>query len=1283
MTTQAKIILSAEDRTKAAFASAKTGLGQVTSLAASAGFSLAALGSAASLAGLVSMVKQITDGVDQMNDLKDATGASIENISALESVARRTGHSMEVVGNTLIKFNMALGQTQKPGSEAEKVLKAIGLNAQALRDLDPAEALRQTAVALTRFADDGNKARAVQELFGRSLKEATPYLNDLAEAGDLVATVTAKQAEEADKFNKELAKMSSALTDVGRDLAGPVVSGMNTLIDKFSDARKEGEDLVTTLLKIGNFMVNPAAAVAAGIAAMVSPALGKVGLARAPKNGYTDARKEVEDITALLQSDTTLNANEIRALAAQRDRAKERLSGYLSSTAGGGRGMGGYEGVARGSLSLPPDEKKAKAVKATKELTEAEKDLAYHLEYSRKAVLERADAMTAANAQTLKEHAELAKARSEEWDQTLELAKAYEQTVAGLASQNAQMRDEIELIGLSEAAQVEVLRARNEAIILTKEQELATLALASVETGTMTRRQIALAEEIRLLRERGGLLGTRQLATEQARAAGDTLATWQRTNQQIGDSFIDNMMRGGKSAKQYLKDLFRTLVLQPMLAPVGGAFASMVSGPAAAQGAGGSLVGSAGSSALSYLTGGAGAAMTAGMTGASVAMAGGTTFGTVGAIGGYGAAMGVGGTGVAGAAGAVGAGATAALAAIPVAGWIALAALAVYSLAKGGEKRSGGQYLNGAFVGGPSGGEVGGEQVRASLAAVSQSVNDTLKQLGSSATMTALYSGLETSKHGKGFAYAGGQLSTGASFGQGADGLGYLNRRGSMSPEQATAAFGEELKQATLQALQAANVPGVLGEYLLQLGDIDKLTGGQLDAAMGRINSAIAQKLQLEDVLFDLTSTDLEKLARTRERERAAIDPFNAELLEQIYVQQDLKTAMEQSAEAAASLAEALIDATDAAWDALVRAADARRNTIESQRQVAQEQVGTLGELFAVLKTHVGQLYGEVTSTAGMGARQGSQFITQALAAARATGYLPESAALSEAAMAARGGISPAGFGNVKDYEFAKLVLAGQLKQLQDITEPQLSTAEQHLQAAEDQLVALDEMMRIDRDQLDAARGIDVSVLSVAEAVTRLHNAMFKETGKTPATAGASGAAGAGAFAMVGGGTGGGGAGSEAVGTIRWAEAQSYFREVGEWESGPARMAMYLQAYGETEASAAAGLGVDPALVRAYFERGGIPSFDVGTDYVPRDMLAQIHQGEQIVRRSDNLAAGGGGSAVERLLQSIDRRLQVLEANTEAGAIHGFNGAKGVREMLDRGVPIDQTRTGALRTAAA
>lgn len=238
MATEARITLSAEDRTARVLAGVRANLGQIGAEAATLARGFGLLGPAAvgalSLGAIAAFVRSTAKGLDALNDLKDATGASIENISALEDVAARTGTSFDAVGTSLVKFNSAL-KDAKAGSDVERVLKSIGLDAERLKAIDPAEALRQTAVALSRYADDGNKARIVQELFGRSVREVAPFLNDLASKGELVATVTTKQAEEAEKFTQQLDALSKNAQDLARTLTSALLPAINSVFARAKD----------------------------------------------------------------------------------------------------------------------------------------------------------------------------------------------------------------------------------------------------------------------------------------------------------------------------------------------------------------------------------------------------------------------------------------------------------------------------------------------------------------------------------------------------------------------------------------------------------------------------------------------------------------------------------------------------------------------------------------------------------------------------------------------------------------------------------------------------------------------------------------------------------------------------------------------------------------------------------------------------------------------------------------------------------------------------------------
>lgn len=196
------------------------------------------LGSGVAATWLIGLARDTINGIDALNDLSDATGATIENLSALEDAAARTGTEMGTVGAAIIKLNQQLASTDKPGSQAAEIFKQLGLNAEELKRIDPAEALLRTAQALQGFADDGNKARLIQVLFGKSVAEVAPLLKDLAEQGKLNASVTQEQADQVDRFNKSLAQLSKGFTDLSREIVSGALPTINLFIERLTLAIK-------------------------------------------------------------------------------------------------------------------------------------------------------------------------------------------------------------------------------------------------------------------------------------------------------------------------------------------------------------------------------------------------------------------------------------------------------------------------------------------------------------------------------------------------------------------------------------------------------------------------------------------------------------------------------------------------------------------------------------------------------------------------------------------------------------------------------------------------------------------------------------------------------------------------------------------------------------------------------------------------------------------------------------------------------------------------------------
>lgn len=423
----------------------------------------------------------------------------------------------------------------------------------------------------------------------------------------------------------------------------------------------------------------------------------------------------------------------------------------------------------------------------------------------------------------------------------LKMGTHTDQLLANAKEQASLYEDELKLTGLTSLERAKVVAQRQVEIKYAKE-------LAKVDASQLSDADKAIQrQKINEARQIEGSAAVNKVIQDD----------WAKTADQINQSLTDALMRGFESGKgfgQNLRDtlvnMFKTMVLRPtieaVLSPVSGAINGVVNGVVGG-GSGGMLGMASGASSL-YSNGAALGGLFA--SNAAYGAAIGTTSIGVGSqaamlaaqTGTFGAAGVAATSSSAAVAGGAGSGVMGALGAMGPAGWAALAALAVVAVvaSQKGDSRFGSQASytpkDGAkSYGGPNGtaDDFGG--VSAANKASAMSIDMLLKKVGSLDTLARFGSGFESSEKGKGFSYAGGTLSNGKAFGQGNDGMGYMNNRGSMNAEEAQASYIKELKQATLQALQSAtDIPKSISEKLAGV-NIDSLS----DAALTELSTTI------------------------------------------------------------------------------------------------------------------------------------------------------------------------------------------------------------------------------------------------------------------------------------------------------------------------------------------------------------------------------------------------------------------------------------------------------------
>jgi hypothetical protein len=181
-------------------------------------------------------------------------------------------------------------------------------------------------------------------------------------------------------------------------------------------------------------------------------------------------------------------------------------------------------------------------------------------------------------------------------------------------------------------------------------------------------------------------------------------------------------------------------------------------------------------------------------------------------------------------------------------------------------------------------------------------------------------------------------------------------------------------------------------------------------------------------------------------------------------------------------------DATNTALQVLERSIAAQQEALRVSERLARQNVDAIESVFQVLNSAILGLTG-----GGFTAETGQAFISQALTSARGMGPLPSAEELQRAISAVSGGLTASSFRSEFEFRRAQSAFVSQLTELRGFTQYQLTTAEQQLVAITEQISKLDEQLELARIQVNELRGINTSVLTVADAIYQLNASMGKE----------------------------------------------------------------------------------------------------------------------------------------------------------------------------------------------
>jgi hypothetical protein len=616
---------------------------------------LLAVGAAAVAGGtwFASMIKGAVDAADELGDLSKSTGIAVEDLAGLKLAAEQSGGDLNGIADAINKLSVNIGK------DAEK-FRALGITAK-----EPIEAFKQLADIFAAIDDPQTRAALGAEALGKSWASAAPLLaeggnaiGEMVEKGRELSGMTQEMVSQADAFNDKLAELNTTLDGFKVKVANDMLPGLNDAVEAIQKAYTESGKLAATweLLKTAGafFFTDDFSAaevrlrnlreeleeVQSSLALATDlPAVGFLGrwIFGESKEALTqrvnEIKQEIKEIQDAANPPEPFKdefgdkfMGRVAAYRAQGFIGKDKEDPAVKSRAAAIRSeQDAYTGLINSIRErIAATEQEANGLKPLSESSRLQVALDQQLESGKIKLTAAHKANYEAEIRRLSVAEEIIASNKRAAAGSAELEKAFK-AVADAAEQKIKAAEDeasrneglAQTYGMTKSAIEQMTLAR-------LEEQYAQRASSTLELEEIDR----LKRLIDAKRRNAAALAEIEVKDANKKAAEQAVRDWERSAEQIGQSLTDNLMRGGKSAAEYLKDLFRTLILRPILSPignlVGAAATGLTSGAAAAAGSSGagSFTGSALGSAAGSLFGfgGLGGSLAAGagwLTGAT------------------------------------------------------------------------------------------------------------------------------------------------------------------------------------------------------------------------------------------------------------------------------------------------------------------------------------------------------------------------------------------------------------------------------------------------------------------------------------------------------------------------------------------------------------------------------------------------------------------------------------------------------------------------------------------
>ena len=193
-------------------------------------------------------IKGAIASAGELDQMAKKTGATVEALSGLKSAAKLSGTSLEEVGGGLQKLSKAMFEAAGGSQKQSDLFKSLGVevtdSSGKLRD--SGEVMLDLAKKLDSMDSSTQAVATAQMLLGKRGAELLPFMQDLAEIGELNAKVTSEMAAEADMYEKNLVRLEGRKKSLYNTIASALLPVMRDFTDALLDSGSITERLNDT-----------------------------------------------------------------------------------------------------------------------------------------------------------------------------------------------------------------------------------------------------------------------------------------------------------------------------------------------------------------------------------------------------------------------------------------------------------------------------------------------------------------------------------------------------------------------------------------------------------------------------------------------------------------------------------------------------------------------------------------------------------------------------------------------------------------------------------------------------------------------------------------------------------------------------------------------------------------------------------------------------------------------------------------------------------------------------